>query len=179
MSTKFSPLKRDYEAERKALECERVPVSFHPLLHSSEEEALNLASVNLGVADSSEQDDANASEEDDDPLSSFDDPLSSTALGGGDFDPLGARGANVQVQQANNTSTDDDDDGDGPNKGNSKLDSIWLKEKAKILKEYNVTGKIRVTASFMTGNGTMEDVGPKTEPMDKTKARLEKLEQKK
>ena len=42
-----------------------------------------------------------------------------------------------------------------------------------------MTGKIRVTASFMTGTGTMEDVGPKTEPMDKTKARLEKLEQKK
>ena len=46
------------------------------------------------------------------------------------------------------------------------------------MKEYTVTGKIRVTATFMTGNRTMEDVGPKSEPMDKTKARLEKLEEK-
>ena len=106
-----------------------MPVSFHPLLHSSEEEALNLASVNLGVAESSQQDDANASEEDDDPLSSFDDPLSSTALGGGDFDPLGAMGAAVQVQQDDTASADDGDDSDGPNKSNSKLDSIWLKRR--------------------------------------------------
>ena len=135
MSTKFSPLKRDYEAERKALECERVPVSFHPLLHSSEEEALNLASVNVGVVDSSQLEDAKASDEDDDPLSNFDDPLSSTALGGGDFDPLGAMGAAVQVQQDDTASADDGDDSDGPNKSNSKLNSIWVKEKAKLLKE--------------------------------------------
>ena len=129
MSTKFSPLKRDYEAERKALECERVPVSFHPLLHSSEEEALNLASVNVGVVDSSQLEDAKASDEDDDPLSNSTIPAAQLLVG--EILIHLVRWEQRTGATRHTASADDGDDSDGPNKSNSKLNSIWVKRRQK------------------------------------------------
>ena len=180
MSTKFETLKRDYDMEKNASDCQRVPVSYHPLMHDSEN-AVSASSVRLGVENSSNEATNDGREgvddEDDDPLSNFDDPLGGTVLGGGDFDPLGAMGGDVSTQYHNNTS-EEEDDGRSTGAGKTNVNDMWDEQKAFILKEYTVTGKIRVTATFMTGNGTMEDVGPKSEPMDKTKARLEKLEEK-
>ena len=181
MSTKFETLKRDYDMEKNASDCQRVPVSYHPLMHDSEN-AVSASSVRLGVENSSNEATNDGREgvdddDDDDPLSNFDDPLGGTVLGGGDFDPLGAMGGDVSTQYHNNTS-EEKDDGRSTGAGKTNVNDMWDEQKAFILKEYTVTGKIRVTATFMTGNGTMEDVGPKSEPMDKTKARLEKLEEK-
>eukprot|EP00943_MAST-04B_sp_MAST-4B-sp1_P004146 g4146.t1 len=177
MSTKFETLKREYDMEKTAMECERVAVSYHPLMHDSEN-AVQTAAIHLTVANENIQNTNGSQEEDqDDPLSSFDDPLGGTVLGGGDFDPLGAMGGNVPTQYDSNTNEEEENAGHNGSK-NGNVNDLWNGQADIILKEFTVTGKIRVTATFMTGDGTMEDVGPKSEPMDKTKARLEKLEQK-
>ena len=55
------------------------------------ENAVQTAAIHLTVANENVQNTNGSQEEDqDDPLSSFDDPLGGTVLGGGDFDPLGA-----------------------------------------------------------------------------------------
>mgnify|MGYP001399863063 CR=1 FL=1 len=54
MSTKFETLKRDYDMEKNASDCQRVPVSYHPLMHDSEN-AVSASSVRLGVENSSNE----------------------------------------------------------------------------------------------------------------------------
>ena len=49
MSTKFETLKREYDMEKTAMECERVAVSYHPLMHDSEN-AVQTAAIHLTVA---------------------------------------------------------------------------------------------------------------------------------
>ena len=74
--------------EKNASDCQRVPVSYHPLMHDSEN-AVSASSVRLGVENSSNEATNDGREgvddDDDDPLSNFDDPLGGTVLGGGDL----------------------------------------------------------------------------------------------
>ena len=130
------------------------------------------------------------------------DPLSGMLLGGGDFDPLGVLGGGSapSIPTAPATSPPQphteskhgvsaaptSDTTSSSSSGNSREDAgkthkgvtkRWKDFTDDILLHYNIAGKFRVKANFMTEVDDKEQqVGGKKLPTDKAKARLEKLE---
>ena len=77
-----------------------------------------------------------------------DDPLSDPLSG---FGPMSAAPPKPPSGMSTAAAADDDDESDlvGPN--NALIGSAWNAKKEAILSEYSVSGKIKVTASFLDG----------------------------
>ena len=175
-------LYRDYQAEAKACSCKRTVTAENPLAISFQSSAVNDGNNN-SLED--KVDSMSLAEEASSAPSMEEDPLGAMALAGGDFDPLGAMGATVperdegwgNEQTQRETAFESSGNSEKENiSGEELLAELWCPFRDDILSKYSVSGKISVSANFMTGEGGQEDVGPSAEPSEKMKKRLKSLE---
>ena len=196
----FVSLTRDYEREAKLSTLSRSTCNDHPLLNEQERKVVQIQEDNQ---DNESKNNVHSPEKAAaperagmtliDPLSDpLADPLSmGTMLGGGDFDPLGAMGAPPAPTAAppkstpasastSSSSTTTATTATTTTKalpgGASSFQMRWNEFKNDVLLHYNVSGKFRVKANFMTDIDESEVVSGKKLPTDSAKKRLEKLQ---
>ena len=194
----FEALQRDYLSETRLTTATRKNCWEHPLLNDNERRQGNIDNVEMNDSDDEDNEERKkdmqtpAPEREGmtliDPLS---DPLGNM-LGGGDFDPLGAMGAPpapstatiqslppVSNSPTKTTPSSNKKNATNNNESTTGIQFRWNEFKNDVLLNYNVSGKFRVKANFMTDVEDGLQQNQKQLPTDHAKKRLEKLEESK